>query len=311
MFSILALRSRGGSAQTEAAGNVVDGVADDIEVILIDDSNMLHTSVGLDDHDPRSTLLASHRHAVGGAQGLAFNVAAETARGKYLSFVDGPDESLPDRWEAFRRAHRICGGFTWGFSGVEAVDERGRRLEPGLILDDDLRTAVSASTRPLDAIRELPHLFTPVRRGNVVVAAEAFRRLGGFRDFEHLSDWDLSLRLLRVGNPLTIERPLYRYRARRDGTPVDIGTTPEPAAVARERAQIVLDHKRGLAAERLIDDAAARTVNLAAGRLVDPETRAAIAAASWALDKLRRVPFAYGVARRVALTARGRRGRSR
>lgn len=303
LFSVVLLISGQAPHLDEAVRSASAQAVDEVEIIAIDDSasDRVHDVVDQLARQSRVPMYVVRTAGIGRPQ--LWNAGAQAAGGRYLAFLDANDEYHPERLDAFRRAHSICRGFAWGFSGVEAMDERGRPVAVEVIRDRVLRSTIYVSRRPIEAIRNLPHMFTPVGCGNLVVDARTFHAIGGFRDYPHLSSWDLALRLFRASEPVTIERPLYRYRIRpAEASP---GEDPSPAAglVAREQTAITEEYWRGLVQDGFVD-APVRSSAVRPAISLDPDARAAMAAALWGVDRLRRVPFLYGAVRRMARTVR-------
>lgn len=303
MFSVVLLVRGEDRARLDAAVRSVRAPAgNDIEIILVDagGTDQLRETIKKAVSSSRGPVQVVD--AVGLGTPLALNAGSRLASGRYVSFLDSGDEYDSDRLDAFRRAHILCGGFDWGFSGVEAVSARDQPVPVEMIRDAALRTAILASTRSVEAIRHLARIFTPVTFGNLVVDAEVLRGLGGFRDSGRLFDWELSLRLFRAVDPVVIERPLYRHRLRQGRA-----KTGDYAAQARrddkEGTAIIEEYWRGLFQDGFADGPSAPDREDPEQRL-DRDSRIAISVALWGVDQLRRVPLLYRTARRVARLTR-------
>ena len=154
-------------------------------------------------------------------------------------------------------------------------------------------------------------MFTPVSIGNLVVDARIFREISGFRDYRHLSEWDLTLRLSRTNDPVTIERPIYRHRIRRGGAAAGEVPTLQSRLVAQEQATIMDDYWRGLVQDGFADSPLDPSRAAAPTLPPDSDARAAVATALWGLDHLRRVPLFYRTVRRLARLLKRMEGRFR
>lgn len=143
-------------------------------------------------------------------------------------------------------------------------------------------------------------MFTPATYGNLIVSAQVFRDVGGFRDYQHLLAWDLALRLLRVNDPVTIERALYKHRIKSEESVEVAESSSSMLPVTDEKADILEGYWRGLVQDGLADSTIEPSTSRGHGPLPDPETRAAIGAALWGLDQIRRVPMIYKAARGTA-----------
>jgi len=151
--------------------------AEEVEIVAIDSSTSEKVHDQVEELARQSNFPVRVVRTAGTNVPQLWNAGASASNGRYLAFLDAEDEFHPDRLDVFRRAHVVCGGFAWGFSGVEAMDDRSRPIAVELIRDAALRLTIRASTRPIEAIRNLCEMFTPAANGNLVVDARAFRAL--------------------------------------------------------------------------------------------------------------------------------------
>lgn len=142
-----------------------------------------------------------------GGRGLpaALNVGIAAARGRYIARMDADDVVLPERLTRQvaaldRDANLIVIG-----SAVDQIDERGRRLDTAWYPSSP--ASIRAALRGGRCC--LCHPATMFRRDAVV-------SVGGYRTSVPLAeDYDLWLRLLRVGDLRNLDVPLLRYRLHR------------------------------------------------------------------------------------------------
>jgi GT2 family glycosyltransferase len=139
-----------------------------------------------------------------GGKGLpaALNLGIRSAAGRYVARMDGDDVALPQRFlEQVAALERHPNLVVVG-SAVEQIDDRGRLLETAWypVKPDTIR-AVLKSGRCC-----LCHPATMIRRDALLAA-------GGYRTSVPLTeDFDLWLRLARLGDLHNLDRPLLRYR---------------------------------------------------------------------------------------------------
>ena len=278
---------------------------EDFEIIAVDDG----TADGAD--NPLDTLVARSPRpmrvmgALDRDAPVALNAAAAMATSRYLAFLDDADAYRPDRLDAVSRVVRKADRFAWGFSGVEPIDESGTPLATADLPDPGIRSAIQRSRAPLDAVRGLPYENTMVANGNLVVEAGLFRDLGGFRNLRFTYAWDLALRLLDLGAPFVVERPLYQHRIHAPATDDRHAADERRRLVARESLVVISEHQERMAVRPrftpLIAAAAGRERDL------DADDAWAVTVTLWALAKLRRIPPAYAAVRNAARVVRSSR----
>ena len=139
---------------------------------------------------------------------LSMNYAAENAKGEYLLRMDADDICMPERFQLEYDAissgnyDLICGNYDF-------IDEEGNLLpqKPQIYTD-----------KQLDAL--LPYRNI-IHHPTVIMTAEIFRRVGGYRNYPCAQDYDLWLRMKCAGCRMhMLQEKLIRYRVRQASTTV-------------------------------------------------------------------------------------------
>jgi glycosyltransferase involved in cell wall biosynthesis len=171
----------------------------DLEVLVVDDGSADDTAemvAGL--ADPRIRLLR-HDHPQGVS--AARNRGIAEAGGAWVAFLDDDDLWAPDKLaRQLEAAHQT--GRTWVYTGGVNVDERLRVLDGG-------------PPPPPDQVVQQLGRYNPVPVGasNVLVRADTLARAGRFDPgLRNNEDWDLWIRLARLGPPACVCQPLTAYR---------------------------------------------------------------------------------------------------
>jgi glycosyltransferase involved in cell wall biosynthesis len=186
---LLALTLRSALSQRDVA----------FEVIVVDDGSADETSevvAGLG--DPRVRLI---RHDVSQGVSAARNRGIAEARAEWIAFLDDDDLWAPDKL-SFQLTAASESSRCWVYVGSVTID-RFTRVRGG-----------SPPVRPDRFTQALPR-WNPMPGGcsNALIRRETLQQIGGFDvGLSILADWDLWLRLLRVGPPSWVRRPLIAYR---------------------------------------------------------------------------------------------------
>ena len=175
--------------------SIVDQQLTDLEVLVIDDGSTDDTQVTAGRLDRRVRIL---RNPAPTGVSAARNRGIAAARGEWIAFVTmttlAPDK-LTRQLAAVQDAHR-----EWAYVGDVNVDGNLRVLCGGPPPDPDA------------VVRLLPR-WNPLASGgsNVIVRAEALEAAGGFDPtLRRTEDWDLWIRLARMGPPACVAWPLWR-----------------------------------------------------------------------------------------------------
>lgn len=164
------------------------------------------------------------------------NEAIRLSTGDWVHILNSDDRFTPDRLEAMGRALASAGA-SWGFSRCRFVDAAGTELAPGASAQADNQR------RAFDSVGAHDTLGMAFVAGNVATTSGTlafsrglFDRLGGFRDFRYVHDWDFCLRASLEDEPAFAPREHYEYRLHGSNTFTAsyAGTHSETAAMLRD-----------------------------------------------------------------------------
>ena len=201
----------------------------ELEVVVVDDGSTDDTAdvvAGLG--DPRLRLV---RHDTAQGVSAARNRGIAEASGQWVAFVDDDDLWAPDKLaRQLEAAHDT--GRAWAYAGAVKVDA-AQRLNGG---------------RPPPEPEELMARITrwnPMPGGcsNVIASSTLLRRAGQFdRQLVNLADWDLWIRMARVGGrPAMVSSPLVGYRQHAGNRSLDTALILREARVIERRYGTALD----------------------------------------------------------------------
>jgi glycosyltransferase involved in cell wall biosynthesis len=170
----------------------------DLEVIVVDDGSTDGTRELLRRvENPRVRVL---RHEMALGVSAARNRGIEEARGRWVAFLDDDDLWAPRKLSLQLDALRESGQ-QWVYAGtVEiTIDNRVFDGRPPFTPDEVMREITT---------RNMVHAGS----SNVVVNKDWLPRPAFDGSLHHSPDWDLWIRLARLGRPACVARPLLAYR---------------------------------------------------------------------------------------------------
>jgi glycosyltransferase involved in cell wall biosynthesis len=171
----------------------------DLEVIVVDDGSTDDTAAVVTGVCDRRVRLIRHDRPTGVS--TARNHGAQGATGTWLAFCDDDDLWAPDKL-ARQLAAAARAGRTWSYGGAVRIDRA-------------LRIMGSAPPPLPERLAErLPSWnLMPGGSSNVIVRTEVFDEAGCWDPtLVNLADWDLWIRLSRLGLPACVMEPLVGYR---------------------------------------------------------------------------------------------------
>jgi hypothetical protein len=195
-----------------------------VEVIVVDDGSA--RPVELDHPAAGAGRVLILRQAGPRGVSTARNTGIAHAGGEWIAFLDDDDVWAPTKL-ARQLAAADRAGRDWAYAGYVDVD-------------GDLELLGGAPPAgPEEVMRQLEgHNSVPAGGSNVVVRSTALARAGGFdAGLRVHEDWDLWIRLARLGPPACVPEPLVALR-QHPGT-----ASTRPAPMLRDLPQIANRHR--------------------------------------------------------------------
>lgn len=194
----------------ETLRSVLAQTYDNLEIIICDDGSTDDTLSRVRQfEDPRITI-HSNEHNLGSSGN--YNKALSLARGKYIKLLCADDLLVPDCIEKQVRAfeEHVDADVALVTAGKWIINRRGRRLFkvsfPGYGAIDGRDAVVRCVRRGRNLIGEpgLPLMRADILRRTDGVIADKY--------YTYVNDFDLWCKILRYGNLLVIDEPLFLFR---------------------------------------------------------------------------------------------------
>lgn len=205
-----------------ALGSVLSQTMNDLECVVVDDGSCEDLSWVADHPDSRVRYMRQPNRGVS----VARNVGVLNAAGRFIAFLDQDDEWRPAKLERQLRRLGRARDASFCYTGFDWV--RGDRAEQA--------DAQEVTYRGLLTDQH-------VCLSSVLMERSAYHAVGGHDPLLRImQDYDLFLRLCRLGEPVGVEESLVRYHLH------DANVSADYAAAATERFRLIETHRT--AAER-------------------------------------------------------------
>jgi glycosyltransferase involved in cell wall biosynthesis len=200
-ISVLLPVHNGGKLIETAIQSVINQDFDDYEILVIDDASTDGTPALLRRYQQTCARLRVITHA--GNKGLAatLNEGLAEASGEYVARLDHDDEALPTRLRiqaAFLDAHPghlVVGSYVYHMGATRRHDR--------------LVTLPESSEDIAATLPKYNCMYHPA----IMLRRQAILDMGGYREaFRNAEDYDLWLRVSKIGSMANIPSPLIRYR---------------------------------------------------------------------------------------------------
>lgn len=189
----------------ETLDSVLRQTFTDFELIIINDGSTDDTKTIIEAYSTRdSRIVAVHQDNIGLVNSL--NKGLAIARSNLIARIDGDDPSFETRLDEQYQLFMNDKSLVLAGGGFEIIDENGYFIETihPAIDDRDLRRTLM--------------LRNPFGHAGVMFRKDAALQTGGYSsDFGPTEDYDLWIRLSKLGTLAAIPNPIYRYRINRKG----------------------------------------------------------------------------------------------
>jgi glycosyltransferase involved in cell wall biosynthesis len=203
----------------------------ELEVLVVDDGSTDGTEEMLS--SVQNARLRYLRNAVPVGVGAARNIGISRANGRWIAFLDDDDVWAPTK-VAQQVEAMVTNRKSWSYAGDVMVDEALNILSGG------------PPPPPDDVVRLLHrHNSVPAGASNVLVAADALAAAGPFDpELTTSEDWDMWIRLARIGPPEWVCRPLVAISYHDRNTSRDVATMIRQLDVVAGRYGVPIDRAR-------------------------------------------------------------------
>ena len=152
----------------------------------------------------------------------ALNALVEKARCEWIAVLNSDDLFLANRFALLDRRLRR-GDCDLVFGDLAVIDGKGRQLgrkrgafDPQLPFPAAFD--VKAMAREGNWLDLLSHQNFVATTSNIVFRKSLFQRIGGFRDFRYIHDWDFVLRAALLGRVFYLPHAMSAYRVHESNT---------------------------------------------------------------------------------------------
>ncbi|HEX5283188.1 MAG TPA: glycosyltransferase [Bryocella sp.] len=180
------------------------------EVIVVDDGSKDDTAA------TAKKLGATVVSRANGGLSAARNTGIQRATGEWIGLLDADDRWSPEKLQA--QADRVQAGTVLVYTGIRVFS------------DDGIRQSCPA-VDPGKAVNMLRYA-NPITPSSVLAMRDALLQTGGFReDVRACEDWDMWVRLSRLGRFAAVTEPLTDYYV----YPASMSTDPQRMLTAMEQ----------------------------------------------------------------------------
>lgn len=199
----------------QALQSVVDQTYPEIELILIDDASQDNTYEIAKEFLNTTEIKRRFKNIIieKNEENLdAFNTinkGLRLANGYYISILNSDDYYHPERIEKLvKKAGETNADFL--FTEISVVNEKGERVHSKFASEIENAINLTYLDVPLSWLFLVKNIA--ISTGNFFFKRELVEKIGYFRAFRYVHDWDFAVRACFVSEPEIVYEPLYFYR---------------------------------------------------------------------------------------------------
>lgn len=205
----------------QAIESVVNQSYPDLELIIVDDASTDGSKdiilQAAKDYNSRFTKIIIEFNEENEGAHNAFNKGAAKAHSNYISLLNSDDlyqenriTSMMNSLKSNSRVDEIA------FSAVKCVDESGGELNTSQAarFESIQNRLAKAPFKLLASLAE----NVAVSTGNLLFTKDLFNKLGGFKNYKYIHDYDFFLRSCLITEPVYDKDTFYLYRLHGDNT---------------------------------------------------------------------------------------------
>ncbi|TXN15048.1 glycosyltransferase [Methylobacterium sp. WL122] len=181
-----------------------------IEIILIDDGSRDKTAdlaeSYLNTHAPKSIVIRRKNNGAANA----INQAIKLSSGHYINILNSDDYFSRSR---ISMCVDLClrQQAEFVFAGINFIDENNKNCQIDNYIMSLIKSGNDAISFPSIGFALMKNQLA-ISTGNFFFSRTLYNKLGGFRSYLYVHDWDFILRSLYYTEPLVIKEKLYNYR---------------------------------------------------------------------------------------------------
>lgn len=249
-----------------AVDSILQQTYEDLELVVVDDASTDDTSVIMDRYDDSRIVFV--RHETNRGANVARNTGIETARGKYISFLDSDDEFHPRYLEKVISRFESCDS-----EDVAGIFTSFQILEDGAPIKE---------VRARDGEIETVEMFRDGRVGTfscVTFDAKIFDEVGHLDEtLVSCQDFDIYIRVLKSHRMIGINEVLVDYYSHNENLSTDIERRVQGQRAILDKHSNTLSKELQAELHYAIADRLARLENLTEAR---SQLKKALSADQW------------------------------
>lgn len=181
-----------------------------LQVVAIDDGSTDDTGIIARDflEENMQSAIVIIRNNRGAAETI--NEAIQMSSGDYINILNSDDEFTLDRIShCVSAAQRL--GKSMVFGDVEFINDLNQVAEPDEYIDALKQVRQEVSSYPTLGFALMRNQLA-ISTGNFFFSRRLWEKIGPFRSYKYVHDWDFLLRSLYYEEPVFLSNVLYKYR---------------------------------------------------------------------------------------------------